>query len=893
MAMIETWFNQDLQNPVHVQYLDGNVFSQDNLGNLIGVHVFDDGEPAVLSGSVSGNVIRQDGGTVAVTGTLSGNDCYIILPAAAYSTPGPISVIIKLTGGGSTTTLCAIVANVYQASTDTPVDPGTIIPDIAALIATINAAILSIPSDYDALVKDVQAINDEINGRVFNYSVDSVSGWVEKIIVPGISLKKDDFVTIEADFTPAVSSSTYIYLNNGDTQISYTQVNGLSSKVITYKATADISQFRVTTNSQSYTGKINVKLTKSSEQTQVEENRITAHELAKEKYGYISLQRLSNFVRGGYDYPNFNYNSFQVSSGVITAPFPLFILIGSGYKATAAIIGDTVTSTGWQTHSIYIPAGANFVIKIEKVSHGSDEFADIETYIDALTVYNDESFPWHNIVDYADSFQHSGHIMYSTGLVTSASGYFEILYFKNPRFRFIKLHASVYARDLAEIAFYSTEEISSEGYIQSASQYAGSWDENHYIYAEVPANAKLVCVCSRNQLTSGDPFNVEVFVDNPDQYKNVELIHRTPGLNAFEGYKYIYHFNANRLGESEIPSQSLFDIDIARRLGFRMYELNVHKTATPGVYVCVHGTSGKIGNELVARDGTTDISNYRFEDVTAQAFLEDYVYNTENPQYRTHVTFLEEGLALCKKYNMIPLVTWADYGAIEYFEKYTSGRYILNIYDKYYIRRSNFKGAYCLYQSLTAEQLSEVLDKSGAPLFYSITNAESTLTDSELKDLAELCHSKGSFIGSAGVYQGTAKNMKLFDLGFDFMSSGWEVEFFTNGNAISANSDGNFDAFTHDGTVSGETLVLSDGQGISVSPYGDSAPMVSKGALTIRFSGTIIFNMGPYIDDISITSDGSKDIVLTTAFFREQPIFSATADGAVNVYSCIYDASIC
>ena len=118
MAVIETWFNQDLQEPVQVQYFDGNVFSQDNLGNLIGVHVFDDGEPAVLSGTVSGNVIRADGGTVAVTGTLTGNDCYIILPAAAYAIPGPISIIIKLSGGSSTTTLCAVVANVYQSSTD-------------------------------------------------------------------------------------------------------------------------------------------------------------------------------------------------------------------------------------------------------------------------------------------------------------------------------------------------------------------------------------------------------------------------------------------------------------------------------------------------------------------------------------------------------------------------------------------------------------------------------------------------------------------------------------------------------------------------------------------------------------------------------------------------------
>ena len=170
MAMIETWYNQDLQAPVHVQYLDGNVFSQDNLGNLIGVHVFDDGEPAVLSGTVSGNVIRADGGTVAVTGNLTGNDCYIILPEAAYLVPGPLIISIKLTGGGSGVTLCSVVANVYQTSTDTPIDPGTIMPSIQSLLTEIENAVASIPAagfaNGSALNTNIFNVGDYENGAI-------------------------------------------------------------------------------------------------------------------------------------------------------------------------------------------------------------------------------------------------------------------------------------------------------------------------------------------------------------------------------------------------------------------------------------------------------------------------------------------------------------------------------------------------------------------------------------------------------------------------------------------------------------------------------------------------------------------------------------------------------
>jgi ssDNA-binding Zn-finger/Zn-ribbon topoisomerase 1 len=57
MARIETWFDQDLQKAVKVQYIDGNVFSQDNNGNVVGVNVFNNGVPASLNGSVSGTVI--------------------------------------------------------------------------------------------------------------------------------------------------------------------------------------------------------------------------------------------------------------------------------------------------------------------------------------------------------------------------------------------------------------------------------------------------------------------------------------------------------------------------------------------------------------------------------------------------------------------------------------------------------------------------------------------------------------------------------------------------------------------------------------------------------------------------------------------------------------------
>lgn len=148
MAQIETWFSQDLKQPVKVQYLNGNVFSQDNQGNLVGVNVFDDGEPAVLSGTVTGYVIRSDGATVPVNGVLNGSSCYVILNSSCYAVEGTLSLVIKLSYNNATTTLCAVVAYVYRSTTDAAVDPGTIIPSVQELIDAINEAVESIPSDY-------------------------------------------------------------------------------------------------------------------------------------------------------------------------------------------------------------------------------------------------------------------------------------------------------------------------------------------------------------------------------------------------------------------------------------------------------------------------------------------------------------------------------------------------------------------------------------------------------------------------------------------------------------------------------------------------------------------------------------------------------------------------
>ena len=139
MAQFETWLQSDLTKPLKVQALHGVFFSADNAANLIGVEVFNNGAPASLSGTCIGYAIRADGGTLIITGTVSGNKASIILPTSAYVIEGPLDIVIKVVSGSAETTVGACHGYVQRATTDTIIDPGHVVPDLAELLAQIDA----------------------------------------------------------------------------------------------------------------------------------------------------------------------------------------------------------------------------------------------------------------------------------------------------------------------------------------------------------------------------------------------------------------------------------------------------------------------------------------------------------------------------------------------------------------------------------------------------------------------------------------------------------------------------------------------------------------------------------------------------------------------------------
>ena len=154
---------------IHRSFAQHAIGGGDEAANRFGIRTFRNGEPENINGSVFGLFIRADGGTVAIeSGTVSENVAYVTLPSACYAVEGCFTLAIKVTGTNMTGTMRIVDGMVSRTSTDTPIDPGTILPTIDDLIESINEAVASIPADYSELsdtVDDLVADSIEQFGK--------------------------------------------------------------------------------------------------------------------------------------------------------------------------------------------------------------------------------------------------------------------------------------------------------------------------------------------------------------------------------------------------------------------------------------------------------------------------------------------------------------------------------------------------------------------------------------------------------------------------------------------------------------------------------------------------------------------------------------------------------
>ena len=362
------------------------------------------------------------------------------------------------------------------------------------------------------------------------------------------------------------------------------------------------------------------------------------------------------------------------------------------------------------------------------------------------------------------------------------------------------------------------------------------------------------------------------------------------GYNTWRFEPYYDHVFIDKIyGSAIIPSESLFNIQISHRLGFKMIEANVHKLAD-GNYMVMHGVSGKFGRQVVHVDGETDVSQIDIASVTLDWVKENLRYVSDYPKYRVAPSSLQEYLYECRKCLMIPFMQFRDTEQLDIANE-IMGKDNYVIYGGGTAAR-NYSAAPCMtWGNLATKEEIVAWSKKMLPSAYSMAHPEN-FTDEELAEIVKEVHAVGGWIGMASSYLSESDSQRLWALGFDYSASGWAINDFQNGNLCNLTADANFDDFVSDGTEADGVLTLEEGQTITQDAVTDTE-FLAGANLHILFDGRIKVNMGDYIRDgrNEVESDGTHSMWFSTYFMNQVPTFTITALEETKVLSLTYKAS--
>lgn len=505
------------------------------------------------------------------------------------------------------------------------------------------------------------------------------------------------------------------------------------------------------------------------------------------------------------------------------------------------------------------------------------------------------------------------YINYSTGAEGSSGDYFEIWKIRNNAYKQVRCHVGLSDSAAAAIAFYSTETITTDGYLQEYSlQGTNTGSSGRTYQADVPENCKLIVITNRNSLVATPTIELESTIsdtltnaidrlndfdgqigDVSDNKKKANNLFRSPWVFGMKNYGHLFIETINSVNQANnaiVPCQSLFDIDITARLGFKYIEANVQETQD-GVLIPIHGDGGAFGKEVYDAVNGTNITDVQISSVTYDWIKTNVRYRSKYEKYRTTIPTLEEFLAECKSHGISVMMTYST-KAYNLAKKYFGDDWIAYNGN----RNAGFTGIIMQYSNLTsADAILAECDAKKPPYIHMLnTTAANVFLNSGLADLAKAVHEKDCMLGLAGCYRTAAENVKFFEEGGDVSASGWMVDEFGNGNLLCINSGIDFGKFAiTNGSVAGGVLTLSQNGTIKAGHELDSI-FYGKGGLRIRFEGTIKFVSFGHnsLIDCELSSDGSRSIFISSYFSEQVPKFEFFAVEQTKIFEITYNASI-
>jgi glycerophosphoryl diester phosphodiesterase len=334
-----------------------------------------------------------------------------------------------------------------------------------------------------------------------------------------------------------------------------------------------------------------------------------------------------------------------------------------------------------------------------------------------------------------------------------------------------------------------------------------------------------------------------------------------------------------------IPSESLEDIRVSRRLGFNVIEANV-QTTSDGKFVVIHGSSGKFGYEVTDLNGEFTYADTAINSVTLDWIKANIRYRSDIPRYRTQIPTLEEFLTECRLQSMVPFSQASTAEMVAILDKIMG----YGNYFAYNGTRALTSAPIVQYLSFTTkEAILERARSFGVPYVYAMGNP-TAFTDEELADIVQSLHAEGFMIAAAYVSGNTSN--RVMRLGFDMLASTYSINKMDNANlcTLSSGFDWNDFALT-DVTPDDNGITLNVDQIIEPATI-PPVVFLGRSELQITFSGTIYVVCGR--ENAILTSDGKHPMFMGSYYFNESPTFKIYGQSAgATITDVLFKASKC
>lgn len=131
----------ELNAPLFTRHMPGVLQEGDSEANAFVLEVYQDEQPFDLTGyTPSGYLLRADGNSVLLDGTVDGNTATVPLSPACYKVPGFFAAFVRLTNAdGQSRTLIKVAGTLEAENLDGIVDDENILPSIDELLAQLDA----------------------------------------------------------------------------------------------------------------------------------------------------------------------------------------------------------------------------------------------------------------------------------------------------------------------------------------------------------------------------------------------------------------------------------------------------------------------------------------------------------------------------------------------------------------------------------------------------------------------------------------------------------------------------------------------------------------------------------------------------------------------------------